>query len=214
MSDTSIRPDDSRQGMRPWLKKTIVGVVALLVLVIAYFVLAAFVPRWWSLRVAGLAEGGFARGILWGLVFGILCTAIPLVLFGWIWQVRSWKHRRGVQILLGVVAVLVAVPNLMTLSVVLGGGNAAHAGERILDVDAPGFRGASLVGAIIGVLVCVIYFASVYRYRKRGRDLKRVRGDLAEQRVEVGREEERRRAEQELGRDPADVPPGAHRFEK
>lgn len=214
MSDASIRSGESRQGLQPWMRKTIAVVVTLLGLVIAYFLLAAFVPRWWALRIAGLAEGGFTRGILWGLVFGILCTAIPLILFGWIWQVRSWKYRRGLQILLGVIAVLVAVPNLMTLSVVLGGGNAAHAGERILDVDAPGFRGASLVGAILGVLVAVIFFASVYRYRKRGRDLNRVKGDLEQQRIEEGRAEERRRAERELARDPGDVPPGAHRLEK
>lgn len=113
--------------MKPWLKKTITVVATLLVLVITYFVLAAFLPRWWAQRIAGLAEGGFSRGILWGLLFGILCTAIPLVLLVWVWQVRGWKFGRGVQIALTVLALVVAIPNLMTLSVVLGGGNAAHA---------------------------------------------------------------------------------------
>ena len=43
----------------------------------------------------------------------------------------------------------------MTLSVVFGGNSAAHAGERIMDVEAPGFRGASLVGAIIVIPVFI-----------------------------------------------------------
>lgn len=164
--------------MKPWLKKTITVVATLLVLVITYFVLAAFLPRWWAQRIAGLAEGGFSRGILWGLLFGILCTAIPLVLLVWVWQVRGWKFGRGVQIALTVLALVVAIPNLMTLSVVLGGGNAAHAGERIMDVDAPGFRGASLVGAVIGVLVFVLLVVTTVRYRKRGKDLRAARADL------------------------------------
>ena len=48
-------------------------------------------------------------------------------------------------------AVLLAIPNLLTLGIVLGVGNAAHAGDRILDVEAPAFRGASLAGALIAV---------------------------------------------------------------
>ncbi|MEE2060628.1 hypothetical protein [Rhodococcus artemisiae] len=178
MSDARTSSEIERAGMKPWLKKTIAVVVTLLVLVITYFVLAAFLPRWWAQRIAGLAEGGFSRGILWGLLFGILCTAIPLVLLVWVWQVRGWKFGRGVQIALTVVALVVAIPNLMTLSVVLGGGNAAHAGERIMDVDAPGFRGASLVGAIIGVLVFALLVVAVVRYRKRGKDLRAARADL------------------------------------
>jgi MFS family permease len=171
--------------MKPWLKKTITVVVTLLVLVITYFVLAAFLPRWWAQRIAGLAEGGFSRGIMWGLLFGILCTAIPLILIVWVWQVRGWKYGRGVQIALTVLALVVAIPNLMTLSVVLGGGNAAHAGERIMDVDAPGFRGASLVGAIIGVLVFVLLVVAVARYRKRGKDLRAARADLERKAAEA-----------------------------
>lgn len=172
--------------MKPWLKKTITVVATLLVLVITYFVLAAFLPRWWAQRIAGLAEGGFSRGILWGLLFGILCTAIPLVLLVWVWQVRGWKFGRGVQIALTVLALVVAIPNLMTLSVVLGGGNAAHAGERIMDVDAPGFRGASLVGAVIGVLVFVLLVVTTVRYRKRGKDLRAARADLERKASETG----------------------------
>lgn len=168
-----------RTGLPPWAKKAIAVVVSLLVLVVAYFVLAAFIPRWWAQSVGSLAAQSFTRGILWGLLFGLVCTAVPLILLTWVWQVRRWKYRRGAQILLAVVAVVVALPNLMTLSVVLGGGNAAHAGERIMDVDAPGFRGASLVGVIAGVLVFVLFLAVTWRYRKRGRDLESARADIA-----------------------------------
>lgn len=193
MSDASTQPETGRAGLPRWAKKTLAVVVTLLVLVVAYFVLAAFVPRWWSLRIAGLADGGFARGILWGLLIGFLCTVIPLVLLAWVWRVRRWKYRRGVQILLAVLALVVAIPNLMTLSVVLGGGNAAHAGERIMDVDAPGFRGASLVGAVTGAVVFVLILLIAQRYRKRGRDLRAARESLEQQKPDEKQQVEGKR---------------------
>ncbi|MBS9373814.1 hypothetical protein [Rhodococcus sp. B50] len=202
----------SRKGLPPWAKKTIAVVVALIVLVIAYYALAAFVPRWWAQRIAGLADGGFTRGVLWGLLFGILCTAIPISLLAWIWQVRNWRYHRGLQIVFGVLALVVALPNLMTLAVVLGTGNGAHAGERILDVDAPGFRGATLIGAILGALAAMVFVVALTRYRKRGRDLKQARVDLERRRVEQERLDARRDAEKELGRSVDDVPPGSHRL--
>jgi len=49
---------------------------------------------------------------------------------------------------------------------VVGRGNAAHAGDRTLDVDAPAFRGASLVGAIVaGLLLVFVGWLMVSRDR-------------------------------------------------
>ncbi|WP_072816189.1 hypothetical protein [Rhodococcus zopfii] len=184
MSDGTHEPGIARTGPPPWVKKTVWVLLGLLALVVLYFVLAAFVPRWWAQRIAGLADGGMARGTLWGLVFGFLCTFVPLALLSWVWRVRDWRYHRGLQIALAIVALVVAVPNLMTLSIVLGGGNAAHAGQRILDVDGPGFRGASLVGAVLGALVFVTVVVVSTRHRKRGDDLRRARGELELQRAE------------------------------
>lgn len=184
MSDGTHEPGIARTGPPPWVKKTVWVLLGLLALVVLYFVLAAFVPRWWAQRIAGLADGGMARGTLWGLVFGFLCTFVPLALLSWVWRVRDWRYHRGLQIALAIVALVVAVPNLMTLSIVLGGGNAAHAGQRILDVDGPGFRGASLVGAVLGALVFAAVVVVSTRHRKRGDDLRRARGELELQRAE------------------------------
>ncbi|MEU5840796.1 hypothetical protein [Rhodococcus sp. NPDC047139] len=211
MTDMHVDETGSRKGLPPWAKKTIAVVVALIVFVIAYYVLAAFVPRWWAQRIAGLAEGGMTRGVLWGLLFGILCTAIPIALLAWAWQVRNWRYHRGLQITMVVLALVIVLPNLMTLAIVMGTGNGAHAGERILDVDAPGFRGATLIGAIVGALLALAFIAALTRYRKRGRELKRARGDLEQHRIERERLDARREAEKELGRNPGDVPPGSHR---
>ena len=65
-----------------------------------------------------------------------------------------------------VVAIVLALPNLMTLGIVLGRGNAAHAGDRILDVEAPAFRGGTLGGALLaGALVGLIAWLAASRRR-------------------------------------------------
>ncbi|WP_051918421.1 hypothetical protein [Prescottella defluvii] len=164
--------------MPPWTKKAIWAGVILAALVIAYFVLAAFLPRWWAQRVGALASGSFSQGIAWGLLYGSLCTAVPLLLFYLAWRSRRRTHAKVWVIAFLVLGIVVAIPNLLTLTVVLGGNSAAHAGERTMDVDAPGFRGASLWGAIIGVLVfAAVVFLDV-RYRRRGRELTELRADL------------------------------------
>jgi hypothetical protein len=68
----------------------------------------------------------------------------------------------------------------MTLSIVLGRGNAAHAGERILDVEAPAFRGGSLAGAIVAVLLSgFIVYLMVSRDQARSKE-QRARDELSE----------------------------------
>jgi len=139
-------------------------------LVASYFVLAAFIPRWWAQRIADLAQGSFAKGIGWGLTFGTLCTAVPLVLLliaPLVWRRRYGRYLAAVS---AAAAVVTAIPNSMTLTIVLGDGNGAHAGQRILDVDAPGFRGATAVGAIVAAVVVLGagFLSARWRIRRRG----------------------------------------------
>ncbi|PTR28805.1 hypothetical protein C8K36_103173 [Rhodococcus sp. OK519] len=168
----------AKSGLPPWARKAIWAGVIAVALVVAYFILAAFLPRWWAQSVGSLSSGSFSRGITWGLLYGVVCTGVPLLLFYFAWRSRHRAHARIWVISLLVLGVVVAIPNLLTLTVVLGNSSAAHAGERTLDVDAPGFRGASLWGAIIGTL---LFAAAVFlhvRYRKRGAEVAKLRGDL------------------------------------
>ena len=43
--------------------------------------------------------------------------------------------------------------------------------QRVFDVDAPGFRGATLTGVIAGALVAVATAYFIWGYRRRGRKL-------------------------------------------
>lgn len=175
---TTENATPARAGLPAWVKRVIWVAALLAVLVIAYFILAAFLPRWWAQQAGEMASGSIGKGVAWGLLFGILCTLVPLLLCRAAWSLRRRSRMRFLLIALLLLGIALAIPNLLTLSVALGSNNAAHAGERILDVDAPGFRGASLVGAIIGALAFLGVLGLGYTYRKRGEEVSKMRGDL------------------------------------
>ncbi|WP_327140861.1 permease [Nocardia sp. NBC_01327] len=166
-------PEHKRSSFVTWRNRIIALVVAAVVLWVSYLILAAFIPRWWAQRIAENVHGSFAKGIWSGLAIGVVCTALPLFLFllaGMTWRKRGGPFIAGAS---AVLAVVTAIPNLMTLTIVLGDSNAAHAGERILDVDAPGYRGAVLVGAIVAaVLFLLVAFLLVRRRIRKHRAVK------------------------------------------
>ncbi len=152
-----------------WRGRVLALIGLLLALVAVYFALSAFIPRWWAQRIADMSgHGSFSKGIGSGLTLGVLCTGIPLLLAMaafLLWRRRGGKFFAGVLTLL---AVIIAVPNLMTLTIVFGTSNSAHAGERVLDVEAPGFRGATAIGAVIALLiVLVVVFFVMRKWRRR-----------------------------------------------
>jgi hypothetical protein len=155
-----------------WVRRIVLVIVLAGVAYLVYLMSAAFFPRWWAHRVGDLVDGSVARGTAWGLFVGVVFTAVPLLLLA---QVRrgffSWAWRGVV----AMVAIALAAPNWLTLSVVVGNGNAAHAGERIMDVDAPGFRAATLIGAIIGAVLVIGFTAATMRLRSRRNEVRRLK---------------------------------------
>jgi Na+/proline symporter len=174
ISEVANEPAEARGGS--WRRRAILLVLAIGVLVLAYFFAASFLPRWWAHRVGDQVKGRFSGGIWWGLTYGVLCTAVPLVVVRQAFRKRwDWQRRWQTRAIVVVIALLLALPNLMTLGIVLGNGAASHAGERILDVDAPGFRGATLAGVLVAVVVCVLAQYLVTTRRRRTREVKQLR---------------------------------------
>lgn len=181
-----VSRDQVRDGARRWAKRLLVALVVLAVLVGAGFLGASFLPRWWSHRIADQAHGGFTGGILVGLFYGFVFTALPLfVLWLTFRKRRAWKTWAW---LVGV-AVVLAAPNLLTLGVVVGSGSAAHAGQRTLDVDAPGFRGASLAGAIVATIAVLLWVYLLHARHDARAELTELRAELKAQKQKPEREE-------------------------
>ena len=166
-----------------WGQRVLWALGLLAVLVVAVIGASATVPRWWAHRIGDQVDGSITQGTALGLVYGFVFTLLPIVAIVLIlrWR-RTWKT-----ILVALtIGVLFALPNLMTLSIVLGTGNAAHAGDRTLDVDAPAFRGASLVGAIAaGALLAFIGYLLWSRDRAHSH-ASRVRKELEDAKSRAG----------------------------
>jgi len=129
----------------------------------AGLVASATVPRWWAHQIGDQVDGSISQGTLVGLFYGFVFTFFPVLLVLLVLRWRRTPAAIGVALVL---ALLLALPNLMTLGIVLGRGNAAHAGDRVLDVEAPAFRGGTLAGALLAVgLVAFVSYLVVSRRR-------------------------------------------------
>ena len=159
-----LAPRQTKEGP-DWGRRVVLAVGLLAVLVLVLLVASATVPRWWAHRIGDQVDGSITQGTLLGLFYGFVFTLVPIALVILIlrWR-RTWKT---IAVAL-FIAIFFALPNLMTLSIVLGRGNAAHAGDRTLDVDAPAFRGGSLAGALLACTVLgLIAYLIVSRNRAR-----------------------------------------------
>lgn len=159
--DDSDSPSGTNQAAgRPWRRWLIIGGIVL----VAVVALAALIPRTWAQLVGTVVGGNIALGSTLGIVAGFAFTALPLLLAWWAWRARGTK---GWAITLVVLAGILALPNLMTLWIAVGAGGSAHAGQRILDVDGPGFRGGTLIGAAAaGALAIVLIVRAVAAARR------------------------------------------------
>jgi len=149
-----------------WSRRLLVSGAVVVAVLLGGLIASATIPRWWAQRIGEQVDGSIVAGTLVGLFYGFVFTALPLLVLA---AVARWRRTpRAIAVAVGVVLVL-AIPNLMTLGIVLGTGNAAHAGERTLDVEAPAFRGASLVGALIA-LAMTGFVAYLLVSRKRAQE--------------------------------------------
>jgi energy-coupling factor transporter transmembrane protein EcfT len=140
------------------------GAVLVLVL-LAGLIASATVPRWWAQRIGDQVDGSITQGTLLGLFYGFVFTLLPIAV---LLLILRWRSTWRWVVFAVALAAILALPNLMTLGIVLGRGNAAHAGDRILDVEAPAFRGGTLAGALLaGLLVGFVAYLLVSRNRAR-----------------------------------------------
>ena len=174
MSERQPTLEAEAPSTSPWRKRLVYAGAAVLIILFVGWIGAAFVPRWWSHRVGDQVSGSIPAGITLGLVYGFLFTVLPLLVLAWAARRRrSWKA----WLVFVAVAIFLALPNLFTLGIVLGRGDAAHAGDRTLDVDAPGFRGGTLAGAILALLFLVGVRYLLTSRRRARRELDRLRAE-------------------------------------
>ena len=150
-----------------WSRRLVLSVVTVVVVLVTGLILSATIPRWWAQRIGDQVDGSIVTGTFVGLFYGFVFTLLPLLVMA---AVLRWRRTWKALVIALVVAIVLALPNLMTLGIVIGRGNAAHAGDRILDVEAPAFRGGTLGGVLLaGALVGLIWWLFASRRRARAK---------------------------------------------
>lgn len=170
---------EGRTKHRPvnWTAWLIISVVVLALGAGIMFFVANVLPVWWANLIGNQVDKNLASGVLLGLFYGSVFTFFPLLL---IWQIRrpriSWPWK-GVLV---VVAVLLAVPNLITLGIHLGTNAAAHNAQRILGTEATWFGTWTAYGAILGGLAFLALIWGVAVYKRKDRQIRQLRTDPAQ----------------------------------
>lgn len=147
--DGSQAGEEDRGWPRVSRSTQVILITAAVVVVLSLAAIAVgSLPLWWARRVSSVANGARGLGTVLGIMTGFVFTVAPMFVLRQVMQRhRTWKNRSW----LLVVAAAVGFPNLLTLGMMLGDyGHAAQARE-VVDLGAPGFRGATLVGVITGV---------------------------------------------------------------
>lgn len=158
-------PPRSHEGTT-WQRRTVLVLLAALAIVLVVVIVYTALPRWWAQRVGDQVDGDLTTGLTSGFVYGFLCTLLPLFLLAFVY--RFLRRRPLAWTIGGVGALVLAAPNLITLWIVVGTGNSAHAADRTLDVEAPWFRGGMLIG-VLAALATAGLLASSFVSRRRAR---------------------------------------------
>lgn len=160
-----------------WAARIILAAVALLVLVIAYFALAAVLPVWWANVIRNQVQGNLGAGILVGMFYGFVFTFIPLLVARQATRTAvTWPWKLAIVL----VAVALATPNLLTAGIMFGSSEAAHNGQRILGTEATWFPMWSQVSAIAAVVIFVAGLILWRIWRQRGKKMKALKKADAE----------------------------------
>lgn len=176
-----------------WLTKagktSLIAIIVAAIVLVLYWIAAAVLPRWWSQFIGARVNGDMSAGAGWGFTIGFLFSFVPTLVIAQAARpiFKNWKAKA---IVVGI-GLLLALPNWLTLWVVLGTNDAAHAAERTFDVDAPFFRGWSLAGAIVGVVVALFIVIMLAALKKRRASYKEREANLKAREQELDSRSER-----------------------
>jgi NhaP-type Na+/H+ or K+/H+ antiporter len=167
----------TRTGAETWVRRIVVSLVLVVLAFVVYGLLAAALPRWWAQRVGDQVDGRMTVGVFWGLFYGFVFTFVPVLVA---WQVRRPFLKWPWKIAVVVVALALAAPNWLTLSISLGDNSASDAGWQTMVVRAPGFQWATFFGALAGVIAAMALVLLAAAARRRKHEVSDLKGQMAE----------------------------------
>lgn len=156
----------------PWLFRIIAAAVAAVVLVVGYLVASVTAPMPWAEAVVGQLGGEPANSVPLGMLYGFTFTFFPLLLA---WQCRRRRLGKGVRIALAAAAVLLTIPNLLTLGVMYGGSQSAVEARALWLAGANWFGTWSQIFMLLGAVCAIAGIVAVRTWLRRGREVRELK---------------------------------------
>ncbi|ASN38822.1 hypothetical protein [Paeniglutamicibacter terrestris] len=172
-ADTQREDSSPRWGLRIGL-----GVAAVIILAIVYLVVLLFLPVWWATRVTNQTQGSVTSGIILGLTYGFVFTFVPLLIA---WQARYKKVSWPWKAVIVVLAIIVAIPNLLTLSIYANSSGAAAKARSMIDISATWFPSWTMGGAAAALILFVGIATFWHLWRARGKKMKSLKTEMKSQ---------------------------------
>lgn len=165
---TELAQETARKSAN-WPARIILAVVGVLVLVIAYFALAAVLPVWWANVIRHQVQGNLGAGIQVGMFYGFVFTFVPLLVARQATRKAiRWPWKIGLLLL----AVALAAPNLLTAAIMISNSTAAHNAQRILGTEATWFPLWTQISAVAAVALFVVGLILWTKVRQRGKKMR------------------------------------------
>lgn len=162
----------AKQKMPAWAFRTILGAVAAVVLVVGYLIGSVTVPLMWANSIRDQIGGQLGNSIPLGMFYGFVFSFVPILLA---WQVRRRKLNKWVRIALAAAAVLLTIPNLLTLGVLYGGTQTAADARSIWANSANWFGTWSQIFMLVGVVCAVAVIVLGRMWLHRGRKIREIK---------------------------------------
>ena len=166
MTEPAASPALGKAKMSPALARAMTAAAAVVVLIIGYLAASATVPLLWAQFIGEQIGGQSANGILLAMFYGFTFSFVPLLIA---WQARRRKLNKWVRVALGVAAVVLTLPNVLTLGVMYGGTQTAVQARAVWTIGAHWFGTWSQIFMLAGVMgaVAVIVLGRARSRRRR-----------------------------------------------
>ncbi|MCQ9164294.1 MULTISPECIES: hypothetical protein [unclassified Arthrobacter] len=162
-----------RKKVPAWLTRTIVGVVAAVVLLVAYYIASVTVPLAWATSIRDQTGGKLGNAIPLGMFYGFVFAFVPVLVA---WQAHHRKLNKWVRVGLLVAGLVLTLPNLLTLSVVYGNTASAADARAIWTTGGANWFGTwSQIFMVAGVVCAVAVIVLGRAWIRRGRRIRQIK---------------------------------------
>lgn len=163
---------DVKSKMPPWLFRVVLGASAAVALVVIYLIASVTVPLLWANAIRDQIGGQLGNSIPLGMFYGFVFTFVPLLIA---WQARRNKLNKWVRISLIALAVLLLIPNLLTLAVMYGSSGTAADARTIWANSANWFGMWSQIFMVVGVLCAIGGIFLTRMWLRRGAKIREIK---------------------------------------